>query len=69
MEKKRIGTSQSVGAFRKKSAPEKGVGITFKEYVKIWMGRIVAANMRSSASRYHRLNLPRAFHRSFRIGN
>lgn len=69
MEKERIGTSQSVGTFRKNPASERGEGITLKEYVKMWMGRIVVANMGSSAPRYHRLNLSRAFYRGCETGN
>jgi hypothetical protein len=69
MEKKRIGIPQSVGTFRKEPASERGDGITLKKYVKMWMGRIMEANMRSSVSRYHRLNLPRAFYRNCKIGD
>ena len=69
MGKKRIGTSQSVGTFRKMPASGRGEGITLKEYVKMWMGGIVAANMRSSSALYYRLNLSPAFYRSRRIEN
>jgi hypothetical protein len=69
MEKKRIESSLAVGTFRKKPASQGGEGITLKEYVKMWMGGIVAANMRSSSALYYRLNLSPAFYRSRRIEN
>ena len=68
MGKKRIERSLAVGTFRN-PASERGEGLTLKEYVKMWMGRIVTVNMRSSSARYYRLNLHRAFYRSCRIGD